>query len=820
MATKKKIRLKAKASKSKKGPAAKVKAAKTKTSRGKLNGKARSNGANGKHAGKKTAKGKARPAETAHEAPFAPHKGPYKVIGTRPIRHDGVDKVTGRAIYGNDFQMAGLVHAKILRSPHPHARIKGIDTSAAEKMPGVVAVVTGRDFPNLKDKIADLGEGSVNLAHLSANCLAHDKALYRGHAVAAVAARSPHEAAEALKAIKVDYEPLPHTTWILDAMKKDAPLLHEDLRTDEMGKPGAKNTNISRHLHFEKGDVDKAFAKADVVIEREFKTASVHQGYIEPHVATAHWNQDGRLSIWTSTQGSFTCRQQTAELLLIPVSQVTVTPLEIGGGFGGKIAVYVEPVAAMLSRKCGKPVKISMNRDEVFEGTGPTPGSFMRVKLGATKDGKLVAGEAWLAYDAGAYPGGMIGPGCMCVFSCYDLANARVDGYDVVLNKPKTQAYRAPGSTHAAYACEGVIDELAEKLQLDPIEFRLKNAAKEGTVRVDGPKYPRIGLVEVLRAARESDHWQSPLKGPNRGRGIACGFWFNIGLKSSAAANVNADGTVTLIEGSTDIGGTRTSVAMQLAETLGITAEAVHPQVADTDSVGYTDVTGGSRVTFATGLAAYRVGLDIIEQMRGRAALLWECEPGEVTFKDGVFRHKSKSLSFKDLAGKLQSTGEPVIGRATVDPQGSTNGFGAHIADVEIDPETGKATILRYTAIQDAGTAIHPSYVEGQMQGGSVQGIGWAFNEEYFYDDAGRMRNASFLDYRMPTALDVPMIDTIIVEVPNPDHPYGVRGVGETPIVPPPATLAAAVYKATGLRMYELPMSPPKVCAALLAAGK
>jgi xanthine dehydrogenase molybdenum-binding subunit len=739
----------------------------------------------------------------------------YKVIGTRPIRHDGVDKVTGRAIYGADVQMAGLVHGRVLRSPHPHAKIKSIDCSAALKLPGVLAVATGRDFPNLKDKIADLGEGSVNLAHLSANCLAHDKALYRGHAVAAVAAISPHLAEEALKLVKVDYEPLPAVTWVLDAMKDDAPLLHDNVFTSEMGKIGTKPTNVSVHLHFEKGDVDKAFAEADLVIEREFKTASVHQGYIEPHVSTALWNHDGHITIWTSTQGSFTARQQTAELLQIPVSQVTVVPCEIGGGFGGKITVYLEPVAAILSRMCGRPVKMLMNRAEVFEGTGPTPGSFMRLKLGAKKDGRLVAGEAWLAYDAGAYPGGMIGPGCMCVFSCYDLANARVDGYDVVLNKPKTAAYRAPGATQAAFACESVIDELAEKLKIDPIEFRLKNAAKEGTRRVDGPTYPKIGFIETLEAARASDHWRSKLTGKNRGRGIASGFWFNIGLKSSAAANVNADGTVTLVEGSTDIGGTRTSIAMQLAETLGITAEEVHPQVADTDSVGYTDVTGGSRVTFATGLAAYHVGLDIREQMAARAAILWDCKPEAVKWDGGTFRAGEKSISFKELAGKLNQTGGPIVGRATVDPEGPSNGFGTHIVDVEVDTDTGKVTILRYTAIQDAGKAIHPSYVEGQMQGGSVQGIGWALNEEYFYDDKGRMRNASYLDYRMPTAFDLPMIETIIVEVPNPAHPYGVRGVGETPIVAPPAAVANAIHNAIGVRMHDLPMSPPKIWKAL-----
>lgn len=742
-------------------------------------------------------------------------KKKYKVLGTRPVRHDGADKVTGRAIYAADVQMAGLLHGKILRSTQAHARIKSIDTSAAEKLPGVHAVVTAADFPNLKDKIADLGEGAVNLAHLGSNCLAHGKVLYKGHAVAAVAAASPHIAEEALKLIKVEYEPLPVVTWVQDAMKPDAPLLHDDVYTDEMGKRGDKPSNISKHLHFEQGDVDAAFKKCDIVIEREFKTASVHQGYIEPHVSTALWNQDGHLTIWTATQGSFTARQQTAELLQLPVSQVTVVPCEIGGGFGGKIAVYLEPVAALLSRKSGRPVKIIMTRADVFEGTGPTPGSYMKVKLGCTKDGRLQAGEAYLAYDAGAFPGGMIGPGCMCVFSCYELPNARVDGYDVCLNKPKTQAYRAPGATQAAFACETIIDEIAEKLGLDPIEFRLKNAAKEGTRRVDGPVYPRVGLIECLQAAKASPHYTSKLTGKNRGRGIAAGFWFNIGLKSSASANVNPDGTVTLIEGSTDIGGTRTSVAMQLAETLGIRAEEVLPQVANTDSVGYTDVTGGSRVTFATGLAAYEVGKDIERQMRERAALLWECDAAEITVEDGVYSRKGKSLTFKELAGKLHDTGGAVIGRASVDPQGFTNGFGVHIADVEVDPETGKTTVLRYTAIQDAGLAVHPSYVEGQMQGGSVQGIGWALNEEYFYNDQGRMTNASYLDYRMPTALDLPMIDTIIVEVPNPSHPYGVRGVGETPIVAPPATMANAIYHAAGVRMRELPMSPPKVQKAI-----
>jgi CO/xanthine dehydrogenase Mo-binding subunit len=743
----------------------------------------------------------------------------FKVIGTRPIRHDGADKVTGRAIYGNDVQLTGMVYGKIIRSPHAHARIKSIDTSAAEQADGVVAVVTAADLPAHADEVANLGEGSVNLAHLGANCLARDKVLYCGHAVAAVAARSAHQAEEALALIKVDYEPLKVVTDVLKAMEADAPLLHDGLYTDRLGKMDKKPSNVGTYIRFEQGDVEAGFAAADLVVEREFRTATVHQGYIEPQVATALWNQDNHLTVWSSTQGSFTCRQQTAELLQIPISQVTVVPTEIGGGFGGKITVYLEPVAALLSHKCGHPVRMSMQRDEVFQGTGPTPASVVRVKLGVKKDGTFTAGQAWLAYDAGAFPGGVIAPGCMCVFSCYDIPNALVEGFDIVVNKPKTSAYRAPGATQAAFACEQVVDEIIGKLGVDPIEFRIQNAAKEGTRRVDGPVYPRVGFIETLEAARDSEHWKSKLEGPNRGRGIASGFWFNIGLKSCAAANVNADGTVTLIEGSTDIGGTRTSIAMQLAETLGITARDVQPRVVDTDSVGYTDVTGGSRVTFATGLAAYHVGLDIRRQMAEHAARLWECAADDVQFDDGTFSAGANSIGFKDLAVKIHETGGTIVGRAAVNPHGSTNAFGTHIVDVEVDPETGKTTILRYTSIQDAGKAVHPSYVEGQMQGGAVQGIGWALNEAYQFDGEGHMTNPTLLDYRIPTALDLPMIDTIIVEVPNPDHPYGVRGVGETPIVAPPAAIANAIHNAVGIRFCELPMSPPVVCTAILKKG-
>ncbi|MDE0185647.1 MAG: xanthine dehydrogenase family protein molybdopterin-binding subunit [Candidatus Poribacteria bacterium] len=741
-------------------------------------------------------------------------KKEYKVIGTRPIRHDGVDKVTGRALYGADFQTTGLLHGKVLRSRHAHARIKSIDTSRAEAHPDVKAVVTAADLPTAADKIADLGESAVNLKYLCDNILASDKALYTGHAVAALAASDPHTAEEALELIDVEYEVLPPVLEVREAMEDDAPLLHENLKTDAMGEKSEESSNVASHFQHKKGDIDTGFAEADVVIEHDFVTGTVHQGYIEPHNATALYNPDGQLTIWCSTQGAFAVRQQVSEILQIPVSKVKVVPMEIGGGFGGKISVYLEPVAALLSKKSGRPVKVLMNRAEVFEATGPTPASYIRVKMGVTNDGRITAAEGYLAFEAGAYPGSPVGAGAMCIFSPYNIPNGLIDGYDVVVNKPKSNAYRAPGATNAEFAAETVVDEICEKLGMDPLEFRILNGAEEGVSRIDGPVFPRIGCIEATEAAKEHPHYEAPLEGENRGRGVASGFWFNVGLKSSVAINVNPDGTISLVEGSTDIGGTRASIAMQAAEVLGIPAESVYPTVVDTNSVGYTDVTGGSRTAFATGYAAYEAAQDVKQQMTERAAKLWEVDAAEVQFADGDFvcvNGKDERMSFKELAARLDEVGGPVTGRASVDPTGVGGAFATHIVDVEVDPDTGKVEILRYTATQDAGKAVHPSYVEGQMQGGVTQGIGWALNEEYIYDKDGRMSNASFLDYRMPTCLDLPMIDTVIVEVPNPGHPYGVRGVGEVPIVPPPAAIANAIYRAIGVRMKELPMSPGRI---------
>ena len=745
-------------------------------------------------------------------------KPQYRVIGTRPIRPDGVEKVTGKALYGADIRLLGMIYGKVLRSPHAHACILRIDTSEAERAPGVLAVVTHADLPVAADRVEELGESAVNVREVAENILASQKVLYRGHAVAAVAATSPHLAEEALQLIKVEYEVLPHVLDVLDAMRDDAPLLDENRRTKTLmtGELSEKPSNVASYNRFQGGDVEAAFAEADVVVEREFRTKMVHQGYIEPQNSTANWNADGTLTIWTSTQGAFAVRNLVAEVLRKPIAQVKVVPMEIGGGFGGKLPIYLDPVAALLSKKSGRPVKIVMSRTEVFEATGPTSGTVIRVKAAAKGD-RLTAVKASLFYEAGAFPGSSVGAGSMTMLAPYNVENFVIDAYDVVVNKPKTAAYRAPGAPAAAFAIESVIDELARHQKVDPLVFRKVNSARKGTKMVNGIAFPRIGHEECVEAALNSDHYRSPIEGPYRGRGVASGYWFNGGMQSSVVVAVNTDGTVNLIEGSTDIGGTRASLAMQLAETLGIPYESIRPSVVDTDSIGHNDVTGGSRTTFATGMAVYEAGMAIRREMVARAAKLWGLPEDDVEYDAGIIRSKKdgRQFTFKELAAQSARTGGPITGKASLVARGVGGAYGTHIVDVEVDPDTGKVTILRYTAVQDVGTAIHPSYVEGQIQGGVVQGIGWALNEEYVFDEQGRMVNASFLDYRMPTALDVPMIDTILVEVPNPGHPYGVRGVGEVPIVPPLAAIANAIYDATGYRFTELPMSPRRIVEAL-----
>ena len=736
----------------------------------------------------------------------------YKWVGTRPIRPDGLEKVTGKAQFGADLTLPGMLYGKIVRSPHAHARIVAIDTSAAESMPGVKAVITGNDFPDLAANGAH--PSAIDISH---NAIARDKVLYEGHVVAAVAAVTREQAAAAANAVEVTYEVLPHVLTVDDAMAENAPLLHEGMITKGVEPTPEQPSNVASRVAHERGDLEQGFGEADVVVEQEFTTKPVHQGYIEPHAAVADANSDGRANIWCSSQGHFQMRADTASVLGVSQGTLKVTAAEIGGGFGGKTVIYLEPIAVRLSQRAGRPVKLVMDRDEVFRATGPTSGTRMKIKMGVSNDGKLTAAEVWMAFEAGAYAGSPVGAAGMTVLAPYDIPHFLVEGYDVVCNKPRVAAYRAPGAPMAAFAVESVLDDLARAIDMDPIDLRLANAAVEGTQAAYGPKFPRIGFVETLEAIKEHPNYTAEL-GPNQGRGVAAGFWFNAGMSSSATVHVNENGTATVVTGSPDIGGSRQSMALMAAEELGIPYESIKPVVADTETVGFTDVTGGSRVTLATGAAVVDACRIVIDDLRARAAKTWDVEVDQVEWVDGQAQHVDGSqppLSLNDLAAKSARTGGPISANASLNARGVGAAFSTQVCDVEVDPETGVTQVVRYLTAQDAGRAISPDYVEGQMQGGVVQGIGWGLNEEYVHDQNGNMENPSFLDYRMPVASDLPMIECCIIEVPNPAHPYGVRGVGEVGIVPPMAALGNAIKDATGVRMTDLPMSPIKVLEAL-----
>ena len=743
-----------------------------------------------------------------------------KVVGTRPIRPDGADKVTGRAAFGADLNLPGQIFGRVLRSPHAHARIISIDTKKARALAGVKAVVTGADFPDVATEFHDGGEAASNLRDLAMNVIARDKVFYHGHAVAAVAATSNAIAEEAVRLIVVKYEILPHVIEVEAAMAADAPVLHAQMFTEGLDERPSAASNVAKRNRLVRGDLDAGFGEAEVIIEGRYTTQAVHQGYIEPHACVVSWAEDGQCEVWSSSQGQFMIRTFCAKLLGLETSNIRVTPAEIGGGFGGKTTVYLEPLALALSRQSGRPVKMVMSREEVFRATGPTSGSVMNVRLGAKSDGTLVAADVELKFQAGAFPGSPVGAASMTALACYNIPNFCITGYDVVTNSPKVAAYRAPGAPISAFAVECALDDLALKLGIDPIELRERNAVHDGMRASYGPMFQNIGLVETLAALKSSDHYQSPVPA-GQGRGVAVGFWFNIGGESTASVNVNDDGSVVVVTGSPDIGGSRASMAIMAAETFGIDVGNVRVRVADTGSIGFSGVTGGSRTTFATGMAVIQAAEKLKLEMQARAAKLWGVVPEMAAWNNGsvvcldTTKVDAKPMSLAQMAAQAGRTGGPITAQVALTAQGAGPGFAAHVCDLAIDAETGHVEIVRYTAVQDVGKAIHPSYVEGQIQGGVAQGVGWALNEEYVFDGAGEMANAGFLDYRVPVASDLPMIDTIMVEVPNPRHPYGAKGVGEVPIVPPLAAVANAVRSALGVRMMHLPLSPPKIRAAM-----
>ena len=731
-----------------------------------------------------------------------------KVVGTNPVKHDGLDKVLGRAKFGADVYLPGMLYGKIVRSPHAHAKIKSIDISEAKKLPGVKAVITGADFP-------EIPQGS-GWGDMSRTTIAREKVLFDGHPVAAIAAISEQVAKRACKLIKVEYDVLPHVIEVEDAIAKDAPILHDYMRTKGDEDAPDVPTNICEKMVSKIGDIDSGFASADFIVENDFDSKPMHQGYIEPQGCIADYSQDGLVELWTCTQAPFVYRDRLSAILKIDAAKINVQQSELGGGFGGKTGFYAEPLAIVLSKKASAPVKMTLTRTEVFRGTGPVSGTKSRIKMGCKRNGKIVAAEAELYFQTGPYTGSMYFNAPNAMFTRYDLPNIYIEAYEVVSNRPKVNSFRAPCVPQIVFGVEGLIDDMAKKVGMDPIDFRLKNAATEGHTTIYGDTWGPVGFVETLEAAKTTEHYRTPIKS-GEGRGISCGFWFNRGGETASTMALAPDGTVTISTGTADVAGSRISLAMMAAEELGIDVDKVRVKMSDTNSLGFNRVTAGSRTTFSVGMVVVDNARKCIGELCRRAANEWGVAEEEVKFENGEVKPASSNvgdfapMSIGDITSKTTMTDGAIVSSSSMNVTGAGPGFGVHIVDVKVDEGTGRVDVLRWTVIQDAGKAIHPLQVEGQLQGAAIQGMGWALNEEYIYTQEGQLDNPGFLDYRMPVASDVPMVDCKIVEVPNPLHPFGLRGVGEVPVVPTMAAVGNAITAAIGIRPTSLPMSPPKL---------
>ena len=731
-----------------------------------------------------------------------------KVVGTNPVKHDGLDKVLGRAKFGADAYLPGMLYGKILRSPHAHAIIKSIDTSKAEALPGVKAVITSADFPEIPQ--------GTGWGDMSRNTIAREKALFDGHPVAAVAATSEQVAKRACKLVEVEYEVLPHVIDVEDAMAEGAPILHDYMRTKGDENAPDVPTNVCEKMVSKLGDVAVGFEAADCVVEHEFDSKPMHQGYIEPQGCIADYSEDGLVEVWTCTQAPFVYRDRLSAVLKIDAAKINVQQSELGGGFGGKTGFYAEPLAIILSKKASAPVKMTLTRAEVFRGTGPVSGTKSRIKMGCTNDGKITAAEADLYFQTGPYTGSMYFNAPNAMFTRYELENVYIEAYEVVSNRPKVNSFRAPCVPQIVFGVEGIIDEMAKKVGMDPIDFRLKNAAKEGHTTIYGDTWGPVGFIETLEAAKETDHYKTPVK-DGEGRGISCGFWFNRGGETSSTMTLAPDGTVTIATGTADVAGSRISIAMMAAEELGISVDKVRVRMADTNSLGFNRVTAGSRTTFSVGMVVVDNARKCITELCRRAANIWGVAEEEVVYEDGQVKPASSNvgdfepMSVGEITSKTTMTNGAIVSSSSMNVTGAGPGFGVNIVDLKVDEGTGRVDVLRWTVVQDAGKAIHPVQVEGQLQGAAIQGMGWALNEEYIYTDEGKLDNPGFLDYRMPVASDAPMVDCKIVEIPNPKHPFGLRGVGEVPVVPTMAAVGNAITDAIGIRPTSLPMSPPKL---------
>jgi CO/xanthine dehydrogenase Mo-binding subunit len=746
------------------------------------------------------------------------------VLGKPLKRRDAEPKLRGDARYTDDLHLPGLLHARLVTSPYAHARILRIDCDAARRTPGVVAVFTGHDL------LPEGPEPAERARHL----LARDKVIYAGQPVAIVVAESPYVAADAAALVEVEYDELPAVVDPLAAMTPEAPVIRPKELEGEWAEAGMHATvsggeeldvrrlpaNVTNAVRFQRGDVMQGFASADVVIERTYRTPFVHQAYLEPHASVAVPRPDGGVTIYTTTQGQFYCRNVTATTLGLPHEMVTIVPMEVGGGFGGK-TVLLEPLVAAVALRLGRPVKLVLTRTEEFLLATPAPAAIFELRAGARRDGTLTALRARVIFDSGAYPGAPVTIALLLLGGTYRWEHLDLLGYEVLTNKPGTGAYRAPGVPQATFALEQLIDELARAIGQDPLELRLRNAARTGDPQPNGVPWPPIGLVDVLERARQHPLWRSRQRRPNEGWGIAVGGWPG-GIEPCAAnIRLNHDGTFTVTLGAIDITGTHTVLAMIAAEVLEQPVERIRVKLLPTDGAPYAGMSGGSKITYTVGLAVQAAAEDAKRQLLEIAANELEAAPEDLELVDGAIRVRGmpdRQITLREIAHLSMVFGgkyAPVYGTGRSVVRQQSPGFNAQIAHVAVDPDTGEVEVLDLVAIQDVGRALNPALVEEQVHGGVGQGIGWALHEAMRWSENGQPLNPSFLDYDLPKASQLPPIAVELVEVPSPIGPFGAKGVGEPPVVPTAAAIANAIADAIGVHLSELPITPERVLAAL-----
>jgi CO/xanthine dehydrogenase Mo-binding subunit len=745
------------------------------------------------------------------------------MIGRWVRREDGESKITGRATYAGDLGIPGLAHTRLVLSPYPHARIVRIDADEARRLPGVLGVFTAEDLPLVEP------EGLTR----SRDPLARDRTFFEGQPVAAVVAESEAAAEDAVNLVFVEYEELEAAVDPERTLGDERELVHgrealgirEDAdahtnvggHTETLPRP-ANATSADR---FRRGDVDAGFREADAVVEHEYRTSWVHQAYLEPQSSVAVPDGVGGLTVYSSTQGAFFTRSEVARALGIAAQKVRVVTTEVGGAFGAKYAL-VDPLVAGLAWKLQRPVRLVYTRNEDFLAGTPAPGVIMRVKTGARRDGSLTALAATIIVDTGSFPGGTAGIVSLLLGGTYRFPNLLIDAYEVLTNKPGCGAYRAPGAPQACFAIEGQMDELARELGLDPLDFRIKNAAVEGDPMPTGSPWPRIGGREVLETLADQPAWRErDRKGSGEGVGLAFGGWPGGTQPASAACRLNDDGTLAVVVGSADISGTKTGFALLAAEAFGTSADGIQIVTGDTDTAPFAGASGGSKITYTVGAAVMKAAAEAKQQVLAIAAEHLEAAIEDLEIVDGEVQVKGvpdRGVSLRTIAELSTNFGshyEPILGHGRAAPAASAPAFAAHLVRVHVDQETGAVRLLDYLAVQDVGRAINPAGAHGQIHGGVAQGIGWALLERMEYGEDGHLRTAGFADYGVPTALEIPAIDSVVVEVPSPQGPLGARGVGEPPVVPCAAAIANAIRDATGVRLTELPMTGEAVVRAL-----